>query len=88
MDLFDHEKAESLVKKTFPDLSLREKEISVFWILDYDYKFIAEKLNLSEHTVRTHIKNIHFKLCVKSKASMILKLLFISDALKELLSSV
>ncbi|WP_433943192.1 LuxR C-terminal-related transcriptional regulator [Paenibacillus sp. SN-8-1] len=48
-------------------LSKREREILMYWISDFDYKAISEKLYISENTVRTHIRNINGKLNINSK---------------------
>lgn len=57
------------------DLTSREKEITYYWILDYDYKQIAKQIHLSENTVRTYINRIHTKMRVRSKTSLLLLLL-------------
>jgi len=48
-------------------LSQREKEIVVEMDRGLTYKQISDKMHLSPHTVRTHIKNIYEKLQVKTK---------------------
>ncbi|WP_375377963.1 helix-turn-helix transcriptional regulator [Paenibacillus sp. MZ04-78.2] len=57
------------------DLTSREKEITFYWVLDYDYKQIAKQTHLSENTVRTYINRIHTKMGVHSKTSLLLLLL-------------
>jgi DNA-binding NarL/FixJ family response regulator len=52
-------------------LSNREIEILRLTVDGYGYKYIAEKLFLSSHTVRKHIANIYHKLHVTSKAQAI-----------------
>ena len=52
-------------------LSDRETEILKLTVDGYGYKMIAEKLFLSNHTVRKHIANIYNKLHVSSKAQAI-----------------
>ncbi|MEZ4805411.1 MAG: response regulator transcription factor [Bacteroidia bacterium] len=48
-------------------LSSRELEILDLMVQGLDYKGVAEKLNISPHTVRKHIANIYSKLHVSSK---------------------
>ncbi|MEK3884388.1 LuxR C-terminal-related transcriptional regulator [Paenibacillus sp. PL2-23] len=57
------------------NLTNRERQITKYWILDYDYKRISEILSISENTVRVFISKINQKINVKSKASMVLKVL-------------
>lgn len=54
-------------------LTPREKEILSAVEKGLSYKEIAEKLNVSPHTVHTHIKNIYEKLHAKSRSEAILK---------------
>lgn len=54
-------------------LSPREKEILSAVEKGLSYKEIADKLNVSPHTVHTHIKNIYEKLHAKSRSEAILK---------------
>ncbi len=56
-------------------LSLREQEVACLWMLDRTYKEISGALGISELTSRTIIKNIHLKMGVNSKASLILKVI-------------
>jgi DNA-binding NarL/FixJ family response regulator len=42
-------------------LTRREKEILSLWLTSNEYSEIADKLNISESTVRTHLKNIRQK---------------------------
>ena len=44
------------------NLTSREKEITELLCLGYSKKQISNKLNISEHTVHTHSKNIYKKL--------------------------
>ncbi|MFK7696057.1 LuxR C-terminal-related transcriptional regulator [Paenibacillus sp. HJGM_3] len=60
--------------KTFK-LTIREKEIAMYWLLDYDYKQIGKVLGISENTVRVYVTKINSKLKVNSKASLILRVL-------------
>jgi DNA-binding CsgD family transcriptional regulator len=57
------------------NLSKRQQEVALYWMLDYNYKQISKTLQISEHTVRTVIATIHKKLGVDSKASLILKVI-------------
>ncbi|MEM7105502.1 MAG: response regulator transcription factor [Bacteroidota bacterium] len=54
-------------------LSERETEILKFLCEGQNYRTIAEKLFVSPHTVRTHIKNIYKKLHVSSRAEAVRK---------------
>lgn len=56
-------------------LSPREQDVAFFWILDHTYKEISRLLAISELTARTIIRNIHGKMGVRSKASLILKVM-------------
>jgi RNA polymerase sigma factor (sigma-70 family) len=56
-------------------LTQREKEILFYWIKDFDYRQIALLLGISRNTVKVHISKINLKLQVKSKASLILKII-------------
>ena len=54
-------------------LSLKEKEVVVGLVDGLSYKQIANRMNISIHTVRVHIRNIYKKLHVHSKADVIRK---------------
>lgn len=56
-------------------LTPREKEIFNLLINNYNTKEIANKLNISEKTVRNHISNVMQKLEVKGRASAVVELL-------------
>lgn len=56
-------------------LTLREKEVAMYWILDYDYKQIGKVLGISENTVRVYVSKINRRFKVNSKASLILSVL-------------
>ena len=56
-------------------LSERETEILRLLCEGQNYKVIAEKLFVSGHTVRSHIKNIYKKLHVNSRAEAVKKAL-------------
>jgi DNA-binding NarL/FixJ family response regulator len=49
-------------------LSSREQEVLNHLSRGHLYKEIAEELNLSYHTVRTHVQNIYKKLHIRSKS--------------------
>lgn len=54
-------------------LSTREKEIIQLIADEFTTEEIAEKLNISKHTIEAHRKNIFFKLQVKNVAGLINK---------------
>ena len=56
-------------------LTNREKEIFTLLVANKTTKEIAEKLKISEKTVRNHISNTMQKLGVKSRASAVVELL-------------
>lgn len=56
-------------------LTKREKEVFELLILNKTTKDIAEKLNISEKTVRNHISNVMQKLGVKGRAVAVVELL-------------
>jgi transcriptional regulator of acetoin/glycerol metabolism len=56
-------------------LTSREKEIAMYWVLDYDSHQIGKVLGISENTVRVYVGKINNKLKVNSKASLILRVL-------------
>ncbi|MEW9700933.1 helix-turn-helix transcriptional regulator [Paenibacillus sp. SI8] len=68
-------KFKDIIQNKFAVLTPREVEITSYWVMDFDTKKIAEELMISEHTVRTYIKKINYKLGVNSKASLILSIL-------------
>jgi len=53
------------------ELSRREREVLELLVEGKDYKAIAEKLFVSNNTVRTHIANIYEKLHVTSKTQVV-----------------
>lgn len=55
------------------DLSARELDILRGLMKGYSYKLIADELNISLDTVRSHIRNVYDKLQVNSKTEAILK---------------
>lgn len=56
-------------------LSDRKKEVCWLWILDYDYKQIAQQLHISPNTVRVLVSQIYEALNASSKSSIILKIM-------------
>lgn len=60
-------------------LTPREKEIFQLLIDNYNTKNIAEKLNISEKTVRNHISNVMQKLDVNGRASAVVELLKLNE---------
>ena len=56
-------------------LTNREKEVFDLLIQNHTTKDIADKLGISEKTVRNHISNVMQKLGVKGRASAIVELL-------------
>ncbi len=57
----------------FIQLTDREKEILKLLVDGLSYKMIADNVNLSFHTIHTHIRNIYEKLHVNSKGEAINK---------------
>ncbi|MCK6620471.1 MAG: response regulator transcription factor [Calditrichia bacterium] len=57
------------------NLSKREEEILSCLTKGYLYKEIAEQLNISVETVRTHLRNIYEKLHVRTRTEAVLKYL-------------
>lgn len=55
------------------ELTVREKEIIIYISKGFTGKEIADKLNVSYHTIRTHHSNINKKLNVKNPAELIKK---------------
>ena len=64
-------------KKADYNLTAREQEVLELLVQGDDFKTIAEKLFLSNYTIRAHIRNIYDKLHVHSKSQAV------SKALKE-----
>jgi DNA-binding NarL/FixJ family response regulator len=60
---------------SFIQLSEKEKEVLKYLVEGLSYKMIADKLQLSFHTVHSHIKNIYEKLHVNSKGEAVAKAL-------------
>lgn len=60
-------------------LTSREKEVFDLLIQNYSTKEIAQKLYISEKTVRNHISNTIQKLGVKSRAQAVVELLKLKE---------
>jgi DNA-binding NarL/FixJ family response regulator len=57
----------------FVQLTEKEKEVLRFLVDGLSYKMIADKINVSFHTIHTHLRNIYQKLHVNSKGEAINK---------------
>ena len=60
-------------------LTKREREVFELLIKNYTTKEIAEKLGISEKTVRNHISNVMQKLGVKGRSSAVIELLKLDE---------
>lgn len=60
-------------------LTKREKEVFDLLVRNYTTRDIAEKLNISEKTVRNHISNVMQKLGVKGRASAVVELIKLNE---------
>ena len=60
-------------------LTPREREIFELLIDNYNTKDIANKLRISEKTVRNHISNVMQKLGVNGRASAVVELLKLQE---------
>ena len=60
-------------------LTNREREIFNYLVNNYSTKEIADKLKISEKTVRNHISNVILKLDVKGRSQAIVKLLLMNE---------
>ncbi len=60
-------------------LTNREKEIFILLTKNYSTKEIANKLNISEKTVRNHISNTMQKLGVKGRAGAVVELIKLNE---------
>ena len=66
------DKGELLTQKI---LTPREKQVFSLLIENYSTKEIAEKMHISDKTVRNHISNVMLKLGVKGRAHAFVELL-------------
>jgi DNA-binding NarL/FixJ family response regulator len=57
----------------YVQLTEKEKEVLKFLVDGLSYKMIADKVNVSFHTIHTHLRNIYQKLHVNSKGEAINK---------------
>lgn len=57
----------------FIQLTEKEKEVLKLLVDGLSYKMIADKMNVSFHTIHTHLRNIYEKLHVNSKGEAISK---------------
>ena len=60
-------------------LTKREREVFELLIKNYTTRDIADKLNISEKTVRNHISNVMQKLEVKTRYQAVIELLKIGE---------
>ena len=60
-------------------LTKREREVFELLIKNYTTKEIAEKLGISEKTVRNHISNVMQKLGVKGRSGAVVELLKLNE---------
>lgn len=60
-------------------LTPREREIFILLIDNHTTKEIAEKLKISEKTVRNHISNVMQKLGVSGRASAVVELIKLNE---------
>ena len=61
-------------------LTKREKEIFDYLITNKTTKEIAQKLKISEKTVRNHISNVMQKLGVKGRACAVIELIKLNES--------
>ena len=57
------------------ELSGREREISVLVAREFTNEQIGEKLDISELTVKTHLRNIYSKIGVHDRAQLVIRIL-------------
>ena len=60
-------------------LTKREREVFELLIKNYTTRDIAEKLNISDKTVRNHISNVMQKLGVKGRSGAVVELLKLNE---------
>ena len=60
-------------------LTKREKQVFDLLVLNRSTEQIAEKLGISEKTVRNHISNVMQKLGVKGRAGAVIELLKLKE---------
>lgn len=69
--------SEGMMKNSI--LTSREKEVFNLLIMNYTTKDIANKLEISEKTVRNHISNAIQKIGVKGRAAAVVELLRLGE---------
>jgi len=57
------------------ELSGREREISVLVAREFTNEQIGEKLDISELTVKTHLRNIYSKTGIHDRATLAIRIL-------------
>ena len=57
------------------ELTAREQAVLDQLVAGFSYKEIGEKLQVSDHTVHFHIRNIYRKLQVRSRAQAVAKVM-------------
>lgn len=60
-------------------LTPREKEVFGLLIENYSTKEMAERMGISDKTVRNHISNVMLKLGVKGRAQAVVELLRLGE---------
>lgn len=66
---------EKTTRNDLVDLTAREQQILNLLVEGFLYKEIAEKLQISEHTVHFHIRHIYQKLQVRSRSQAVAKVM-------------
>jgi DNA-binding NarL/FixJ family response regulator len=64
-----------VMNATEAELTLREQAVLDQLVAGFSYKEIGEKLQVSDHTVHFHIRNIYKKLQVRSRAQAVAKVM-------------
>ena len=64
-----------VLTETEAELTSREQAVLDQLVAGYSYKEIGEKLQVSDHTVHFHIRNIYKKLQVRSRAQAVAKVM-------------
>jgi len=60
-------------------LTKREREVFELLVKNFDTKNIAEKLDISDKTVRNHISNVMQKLGVKGRTGAVIELIKLGE---------
>ncbi|EDP12188.1 helix-turn-helix domain-containing protein [Amedibacillus dolichus] len=60
-------------------MTQRESEVFKLLIANYSTKEIAQRMNISDKTVRNHISNVMLKLGVKGRAQAVVELLRLEE---------